>query len=165
VLEFPLLAVFPLAMVFAGAMDLLTMTIPNRVSLALIAAFLVAAPLAGFSLEAIGMHLAAFALVLAVGIGLFSLNLVGGGDVKLLAVAALWIGFDLLMPYLFQVSILGGILSASVLAYRWRPAIPGCPEWATRLHQQGTGIPYGLAIAGAALWIYPQTPWFKILAA
>lgn len=160
-LEFPLLVVFPLAMAFAGAMDLLTMTIPNRVSYALLAAFLVAAPVAGLTLEETGMHLAAFAIVLAATIGMFAFKLLGGGDAKLLSVAALWVGFDHLLPYLFMVSLLGGLLCGLVLAYRWRPALPAGPEWARRLHQHGSGVPYGLAIAGGALWIYPQTPWFQ----
>ncbi len=160
-LELPLLVVFPIAMAFAGLMDLLTMKIPNRISAALLGAFLVLAPLSGLSLEAFGMHLAAFAIVLAVSIGMFAFNLVGGGDAKLLSVAALWVGFDHLLPFLLYVSIAGGALSALVLAYRWQPALPAGPEWAQRLHREGGGIPYGLAIAAGALWVYPQTHWFQ----
>ena len=33
-------------------------------------------------------------------------------------------------------------------------------EWALRLHDRRGGIPYGIALAGAALWVYPSTPWF-----
>ena len=36
-LEYPLLLVFPVAMAFAAAFDLFTMTIPNKVSVALVA--------------------------------------------------------------------------------------------------------------------------------
>ena len=43
-------------------------------------------------------------------------------------------------------------------------ALPG-PAWALRLHERGCGIPYGVAIAGAALLIYPSTPWFAAFAA
>jgi prepilin peptidase CpaA len=52
-----------------------------------------------------------------------------------------------------------------ILVFRQLPvtALPG-PEWALRLHKSGTGIPYGLAIAGAALWIYPRTAWFAAFA-
>lgn len=159
--EYPLLLAFPAAMAFAGAMDLLTMTIPNRISLALAAAFLVAAPFAGLSLEQFGMHLAAFALILVLGVAMFAAGWLGGGDAKLMAVAALWIGFDNLLDYFTQVALFGGVLALAILAYRRMPAtaLP-VPEWAARLHQQGTGIPYGIAIAGAALWIYPSTPWF-----
>ena len=160
-LEYPLLLVFPVAMVFAGAFDLLTMTIPNRISLGLVAAFCIAAPLAGLPLEAILWHCAVGAGVLAAGIFLFTMGWIGGGDAKLLAAASLWIGFDNFVMYLAQVAVLGGVLALAIIAYRRLPirALP-LPEWALRLHRQGTGIPYGLAIAGAALKIYPQTAWF-----
>ena len=46
--ELAILTVFPAAVAFAGAMDLFTMTIPNRISLALVAGFAVLAPLAGW---------------------------------------------------------------------------------------------------------------------
>jgi len=152
-------------MAFAGAMDLLTMNIPNRVSLALAAAFLVAAPVAGLSLDTVLSHVGAAALVLATGIVFFAAGWLGGGDGKLMAAAALWIGFDDLLLYFAEVAVLGGVLALAILAYRQVPAtaLPA-PDWALRLHRNGTGIPYGLAIAGAALWIYPTTPWFAAFA-
>ena len=164
VFEYALLLVFPAAMAFAGAMDLLTMTIPNRISIALGLAFLVAAPLAGLSAEAWVSHLSAAGLVLAAGIVMFALGWLGGGDAKLMTAAALWIGFDDLLVFVTLMAILGGILALAILAYRRLPvgALPG-PGWAMRLHATGTGMPYGLAIAGAALWIYPQTLWFSAL--
>lgn len=167
VFEYPLLLLaFPAAMAFAGAMDLLTMTIPNRISLALGATFLIAAPFAGLSLEQFGMHLASFALILVIGVAMFAAGWLGGGDAKLMAVAALWVGYDNLLEYFTQVAVLGGILALAILAYRRMPAssLPlKVPLWAERLHQQGTGMPYGIAIAGAALAIYPKTPWFMAL--
>ena len=167
--EYPLLLallVFPVAMAFAGAMDLLTMTIPNRISLALLAAFLVAAPLTGMPVSVFLSHVAVGTAVLAAGIAMFAFGWMGGGDAKLLAAAALWIGFDNLAMYLAQVAILGGVLAILLLAYRRFP-MDGwpLPGWALRLHGQGTGIPYGLAIAGAALKIYPETAWFSAFTA
>jgi prepilin peptidase CpaA len=35
------------------------------------------------------------------------------------------------------------------------------PPWAQRLHVPGSHMPYGVAIAAAALWIYPKTIWFQ----
>lgn len=160
-IEYPLLFVFPAAMVFAAVMDLLTMTIPNRISLALLAAFLVAAPLAGLDLESFAIHVGIGFAVLLAGMVLFSLGWLGGGDAKLMAASALWIGPSNLLLYFVQMSILGGALALLLLAYRRLPlaALP-LPEWALRLHNQGTGIPYGVAIAGAALLIYPKTPFY-----
>lgn len=98
--EYPVLMIFPVAMAFAGAMDFFTMTIPNRVSILLIGAFAVAAVVAGMPLTAVANHVLAGILLLACGIVMFSRGWLGGGDAKLLAAAALWIGFDNLFIYL-----------------------------------------------------------------
>jgi len=154
--------VFPVAMAFAGVMDLLTMTIPNRISLALLVAFPCAALAVEMPWSAFAWHLAAGALVLALGFLLFSLGWVGGGDAKLLAAAALWLGFDNLLSYAVLVSMLGGALALLVLSYRMfvPPLWIAQPAWAARLHDRKAGMPYGLALAGAALWVYPSTAWF-----
>jgi prepilin peptidase CpaA len=159
--EYLLLLAFPAAMAFAGAMDLLTMTIPNRISLFLVAAFAIAAPLAGLSMQDIFIHLATGISVLGVGIVLFSFGWLGGGDAKLMAAAALWFGTDNLLMYFAQVAVFGGVLAVAILLYRRIP-VPGIPvpAWAERLHQKNCGIPYGIAIAAAALKMYPDTPWF-----
>lgn len=159
-LEYPLLLVFPVAMVFAAAMDLMTMTIPNRISLALIASFLLLAPFSSLGLQHILVnHIVVGIAVLAIGIAMFSAGLMGGGDAKLIAAGALWIGYDKLLEYVLTISVAGGVLALVVLFYR--RAVPTAaivrPDWAIRLHQQGTGIPYGIAIAAAALMTFPTT--------
>lgn len=165
-LEYPLLFVFPFAMAFAAATDLLTMTIPNRLSLGLCAAFLLVAPIAGLSWQEILSHLAAGSAMLLVGILLFSLGWVGGGDAKLLAAASLWLGFEPMVLFLAYVAVFGGALAVAILAYRSMPAgaLP-LPGWAMRLHGKGEGMPYGVAIAAGALVIYPSTKWFAAFAA
>jgi prepilin peptidase CpaA len=162
VLEYPLLLVFPIAMAFAGAMDLLTMTIPNRVSLALVAGFLLAALASGMSWTTFLSHVAAGALLLVVGVLLFSRGWVGGGDAKLLAAAVLWLGFENLFAYVVLVAFLGGALALAILSFRTLvpPLSFAAPQWAVRLHDRKSGMPYGLALAAAALWIYPSTAWF-----
>jgi len=162
-----LLLVFPAVMIFAAAMDLFTMTIPNRVSLALVAGFAMVAPFSGLPLQTIGLHVLSGAVVLVAAIFMFSRNWLGGGDAKLLAAAGLWIGFDLLTPFVGVVGIFGGILAVVLLAYRhYIPEVWTIRrQWTARLHKQGGGIPYGLAIAAAAIWIYPQTEWFAALVA
>ena len=34
-------------------------------------------------------------------------------------------------------------------------------EWAKRLHRMDAGVPYGIALALAALCVYSDTPWMK----
>lgn len=165
-IEYPLLLAFPVAMAFAAANDLFTMTIPNRISLLLIAAFVAAALVTGLPGEQILIHIGVGAATLAVGFALFSFGLVGGGDAKLMAAGALWMGSELILQYVAYVTICGGALSLLILAYRrFVPAHAlQLPGWAQRLHTHGGGIPYGIAIAAAGLMLYPSTGWFKILA-
>lgn len=162
---YPLVFVFPLAMAFAAATDLLTMTIPNRLSVALCAAFLLIAPLAGLSWQDILSHLAAGSLMLLAGIVLFALGWMGGGDGKLLAVASLWLGFEPMTLFLAYVAALGGALALLILAYRkWPAGALPLPNWALRLHAKGEGMPYGIAIAAGALAVYPSTQVYTALA-
>lgn len=165
-LEFILFLSFPAAMAFAGAMDLFTMTIPNRISIGLVLAFVIAAIAAPLGWADIASHLGAGLLMLAVGIGMFALGWLGGGDAKLLAAAALWFGFGGLMQYLVMVAIAGGMLSFAIILYRSsEPPIWLCgQDWAMRLHAKASGIPYGIALAVAGLWLYPSTPWLASLA-
>lgn len=66
------LILFPALMAFAASSDLFTMTISNKVSLALVGAFLLLAGISVMPLEDFGMHLAAGALVLVVSFGFFT---------------------------------------------------------------------------------------------
>lgn len=160
-----LLMVFPVAMAFAAANDLFTMKIPNKISLLLIAAFALNAFAAGLPLETIGYHAAVGAAVLAVTFTLFVFNMLGGGDAKLMAAGALWMGPALIIDYIAILTIFGGVLAVVILCYRrYVPAqnLP-LPGWAIRLHTQGTGIPYGLAIAASGLVNYPATEIFRAL--
>lgn len=161
--------VLPFAMAFAAAMDLQTLTIPNRVSVVLIVAFLAAAVVAGLSWQNVLIHLAAGSAMLLVGIFMFSMGWLGGGDAKLLAAGALWIGFDQLPQFLVYVGLSGGLLAVVVLAYRKSPTSTlvsaHLPGWAERLRTKGGGIPYGIAIAVGALVVFPSTNLFTLLAA
>jgi prepilin peptidase CpaA len=161
-LQYPILLVFPVAMVFAAAFDLLTMTIPNRISLALVASFVLVAPFSDLPWLTLGIHVATGIAVLLFGFILFSRNWLGGGDAKLLAASGLWLGFDSLGEFMVGVALFGGLLSASILAFRVYLPVNFVPPfyWLERLHGKGNGVPYGIAIAAAALFVYPQTRWF-----
>src|SRR5262245_27753472 len=100
------LLLFPALMAFAASSDLLTMTISNRISLALIAGFFVLAFAAGMGLEAIGYHVLAGALVLVLAFACYARGWIGGGDAKLAASTALWFGFEHLYDYLLWASLL-----------------------------------------------------------
>lgn len=155
------LSLFPALMAFAASSDLLTMTISNRVSLLLVAGFGMLAVVTGMSLTEIGWHLAAGAMVLVGAFVCFARGWIGGGDAKLAAATALWFGFAHLLDYLIYASLFGGALTLLLLQWRnWPlPAMLTGQAWARRLHNQTSGIPYGIALAAAALVVYPHTAW------
>jgi prepilin peptidase CpaA len=157
------LLLFPALMAFAAASDLLTMTISNRVSLLLVAGFLVVAVLSGMSLHDMLSHAGAGLAVLAVAFTCFAMGWVGGGDAKVAAAAALWFGFGHLLEYLIYASLFGGALTLLLLQFRqWPlPAVFYSQDWLLRLHGKDTGIPYGIALALGALLIYPETDWVR----
>ena len=159
------LTLFPATMAFAASSDLFTMTIANRVSLILVAGFFLLALLTGMSPVAIGWHLGAGAVVLVVSFGLFSFGWVGGGDAKLAAATALWFGFAHLLDYLLYASIFGGVLTILLIQFRMLPLprLLAGREWIERLHTRGGGVPYGIALAAAALVVYPHTEWMAAL--
>ncbi|MCA0424266.1 MAG: prepilin peptidase [Proteobacteria bacterium] len=154
-----MLLFFSAAMAFAASSDLVSMTIPNRLSLALIAGFVVFALAAGLSWSVIGWHLAAGGVMLAATFAMFAAGWVGGGDAKLAAATAVWCGFPTLMEYSLVASMLGGFLTLALLFARGYslPRFALNWDWAVRLHDKKTGIPYGIALAAAGLIILPET--------
>jgi prepilin peptidase CpaA len=155
------LLLFPALMAFAASSDLLTMTISNRLSLALVAAFFVLSLVTGMSLSEIGMHLGAGAVVLVFAFGFFTQGWIGGGDAKLAAATALWFGFGHLFDYLIYAALLGGALTLVLIQFRKLP-LPGPlarQGWILRLHEKNGGVPYGIALAAAAMIVYAQTGW------
>ena len=164
VIDLVRLTLFPALMAFAASSDLITMTISNRVSIVLLAGFFALALMSGMAMTEVLSHVGAGALVLVVAFGFFARGWIGGGDAKLAAATAIWLGFGYLMNYLVYASLLGGALTFLLIEFRLVP-LPGLLAgqfWAQRLHRQGGDIPYGIALAGAALLIYPDTPWMKI---
>ena len=157
------LTLFPAAMAFAASSDLFTMTIANRVSLFLVAGFILLAALMGMSATELLWHLGAGGCVLVIAFVLFSRGWIGGGDAKLAAATALWFGFAHLLDYLIYASIFGGALTLALIQFRMLPlpAALARREWIDRLHQRGGGVPYGIALAAAALLVYPHTEWMR----
>lgn len=157
-----LLLVFPLCLAFAAISDLLTMTIPNRVSLIMVGSFAVLAPLSGVALPAIGMHALGAVIVFGICFALFALNVMGGGDAKLLSATALWFGLNESLLFLMtDVAIIGGLITLLILLVRAQSntilAI-GLPVPNSLLLAKK--IPYGIAIAIGGFMAFPSSPLF-----
>ncbi|HTV38737.1 MAG TPA: prepilin peptidase [Xanthobacteraceae bacterium] len=159
------LTLFPATMAFAASSDLFTMTIANRVSLILVSGFVLLAVMTGMSVNDMAWHFGAGGAVLLVGFTLFACGWIGGGDAKLAASTALWLGFAHLFDYLIYSAILGGALTLALIQFRMLPlpAVLAGREWIERLHRRGGAVPYGIALAAAALLVYPHTEWMTAL--
>ncbi len=156
---------FPAGMILAGALDFFTMTISNRIALALLGGFFALAIILGLPLAEIGQHISAGAAMLVIAFLMFCAGWIGGGDAKLFAVTALWLGWTHLMQYAFLVAIFGGVLTFALILARQVP-LPSVfvkQSWAVRLHEPRGDIPYGIALAAAGLAIYPQTLWMAAI--
>src|SRR3954467_1242604 len=140
------LLLFPALMAFAASSDLLTMTISNRLSLALAGSFFLLAIVSGTGLTIIALHVGAGILVLSFGFACFAMGWIGGGDAKLAAAIALWFGFDYLLEYLIYASLFGGALTVLLIQFRLfpLPAMLARQPWIARLHEKGAGVPYGV---------------------
>ncbi|MEX6508880.1 prepilin peptidase [Jiella sp. M17.18] len=158
-----LLIAFPFAMIYAASTDLLTMRIENRVCLGLAAAFFLAAALSGMPWQAVGSHAAAGFLCLVVAFGLFAAGWIGGGDAKLLAATTLWFGpgQDLLQYLLFG-ALCGGGLTIALLAMRSHVMPATGVAFVDRLLERNTGVPYGIALGAAGLFVYTNSAWMDI---
>jgi prepilin peptidase CpaA len=166
VVQFVAFFVFPLGMAFAAANDLLTMTISNRLTLGLAAAFVVLAPLAGMDIQTFAMHWAAGGIVLAIAFACFAFGWIGGGDAKFAAAATLWLGWNNALEFIVLASVFGGVLTLAILAFR-RSVVPAFiirQPWVQRLHSDKAGVPYGVALAAAGLAVYPHTMWVMMTA-
>ena len=153
------LLVFPLLMIFAALADLFTMTIPNRVSLVLIAAYLLLALYLRLPFATVGLHVSCGLAMLALTFTMFQMGWIGGGDAKLAAATALWVGWPALFEYGLAASLIGGALTIAILALRHYDL----PEkllsvgFIAKLAEKNGGVPYGIALALAGLMIYPHT--------
>ncbi len=158
------IAAFAVLLVWAGISDVRSFIIPNRVTLAALALYpghLVARYVIGTPVEGWPWAVAIAAAVLAVGALLFAFNIMGGGDVKLLAVCVLWAGPALAPSFILLTAVVGGGLAllylmwgryvAPLLHLRAFSAIPHMPVAVNAGGKQV--LPYGMAIAVSGLFV------------
>jgi prepilin peptidase CpaA len=153
------LVLFPALMAFSASSDLFTMTIPNRICVALALGYLALAVALGVPLAVVAIHLSCGLVVLVAAFAMFSKGWIGGGDAKLAAATALWLGWALILDYGLLVSLLGGVITLALIVGRKMrlPSWAARFDWIARLHHPESGVPYGIALAAAGLVLYPQT--------
>lgn len=157
---------FPFLVSYAAASDLLTMKISNSVNGCIFFSFIYFAVASGMSAEVLAWHVCAGVLTLAVSFGMFARGWIGGGDAKLAAATALWLGLAHLGDFIIIASVLGGMLTLAIVYARSFP-LPAASihlPFVTHLHSAKTDIPYGIALSAAALIVMSHAAGFERLA-
>lgn len=134
--------------------------IPNGHCLAIALLALAEATLAQ---RLLGSAIAGLSL-LVLGMLAWQARLLGGGDAKLLAAVAIWAGPQRLVALLGATALLGGGLALLALwQLRGGQSVTASgaavAEGQPRVAGPGAtaGVPYGVAIAGGALWVWLVT--------
>ncbi|MDA8870210.1 prepilin peptidase [Rhizobiaceae bacterium] len=154
---------FMACMVLATFCDVFTMTIPNKIVLTLVAGFAIFAPFSGLTLVMTGYHVATAAGLLVLCFGFFAAGWMGGGDAKLIAATALWLGPTLAFEFVLFGAVLGGVLTVLIILMRSNsimlPVQLQSAPWMSRLLTPKGGVPYGAALGPAALLVFPASIW------
>jgi prepilin peptidase CpaA len=157
------LVLFAGLLAYAAWSDVRSLTIPNWVSLAMAGAFPVFALASGVEFAAIGINLLFGLGVLAVGFFLFQANIIGGGDAKLLAAAAVWTGLQAFAPFIIWTALAGGVFALMLIVARKHAGLlAAAPSFVYRLLTPKTGVPYGVAIMLGGLMAAPSAPLFTL---
>jgi prepilin peptidase CpaA len=152
----------------AAVQDVRERRIPNRLTgglAALYPVYVLVSPAPVLWPAALGLALVVF----VIGLGLFARELIGGGDVKLIAALSLWAGPDQFVWFLLVTTLTGGALSLFSLWYRrWGglidahlaalglaarrvPDLLAAPPESSSA--RSTTLPYGVAIAAGGVAI------------
>ena len=141
---------------WAAIRDFRTFTIPNWLCASVAVLFIVHAFSDTGSVDWVDSLIAGFLMFLG-GLALFGANLMGGGDVKLMAALGLWAGLDAILEFLVVTSLAGGVLALIVGSRHWlsRQAVssPATGESGDQVSVRTMALPYGVAIACGGLYI------------
>lgn len=148
---------FPLSMIVAGAMDVMTRRIPNLLVTALACAFFPLAWAAGMPSGMVAENCATAIVLLGVGFALFSRGIIGGGDAKLFAVAGLWLGFPPSVVFVGFTAVAGGLLATAIGLWFMLhiEASTRSERLEAFLGELAPDVPYGFALAAGAILATP----------
>lgn len=141
------LAVLTLACATAGWLDVMYRRIPNWLCALTAIAGLIIAALSLLDDAGIVSHALHMLAALAVGIALFAIRVVGGGDAKFYAAIAAWFPLGEAGRLLIHVSLSGLAILIVWFVYRRIRGYPMVKRGATGFD----ALPYGLAIGAGAI--------------
>ena len=101
-------------------------------------------------------HIGSAIVVLLVTFAMFAFKVFGAGDSKMAVSVSLWLGLPGLAPFLFYMTLIGGILAAaSLLLKKYKPIKNPPAGWLRQAQEGSNDIPYGIAIADGTLIAIP----------
>jgi prepilin peptidase CpaA len=130
----------------AAFSDWRSFRIPNLLPALLLVLFFVGHIVWGYS-SALWPNAMHFALALAVGMLLFGMGWIGGGDAKLYAAIALWFNWTGAVYLVFMTTMAGLALAVTYLLIRVFVTKKQKPNDALSKRKRERRIPYGVAIA------------------
>ena len=150
--------VFAAPLLAAACTDFWSMKIPNKVSLAMLAGFFLCLPLTWQGLPLFAEHMAVGLTFFVAGFAMFAFGWLGGGDAKLMAAIAIWFGWEDAMAYVVYTTLFGAALGLMImLTEKILPVRVRTSELGMRMFQGGKDMPYGLALAAGALFVWPSS--------
>lgn len=164
-LVFTVLFCVIIALAFGGAAawsDFNQLMIPNLyvmlIGVSFIPAFVLTqflAPDAGF-FGSWKNHLFSGGLIFLITYGLFHFKLIGGGDAKLITIFAFWVGVKGMMPLLFGMALVGGVLAVMTLLFNSKKLSMNQTKslWITKAQDGAKDVPYGIAIFAGAIFSF-----------
>jgi len=160
------LYLLPTLLIVAATSDVMSLRIPNWLTLLTALLFFPMALATQMPLPEFGSHLLAGVILFAAGYIFFQLGWFGGGDAKLMAAAGLWFGTAKVVPFLALTALTGGILAMflglwSTLMMSWELEGEGfvLARLGGKLRQLKPNIPYGFALALGGILAFKDTWW------
>ena len=157
-ITFIITAIFGLCMLMAAYKDLTSYTIPNVISLILLAGFFALSPFMGLTWAEFGTHIGVFAGSLTLMMAMFAFGWIGGGDAKLFAATAIWwMPYDLMVYTLYTAMAGGALALVLLLSRKMLPVQVQTTGWVHTLMRDEKKMPYGLALAFAGMVTLPMS--------
>jgi prepilin peptidase CpaA len=161
---------FPALLILAAASDVMSLRIPNWLTLLIAILFFPMAFATHMPMAEFGSHLLAGVILFIVGFVFFQAGIFGGGDSKLMAAAGLWFGTAKMLPFLFMTALAGGVLALvvafwSAFMISWEIEGDKAP-FATigkKLRLLGPNVPYGFAFALGGIIAFKDSWWMNVI--
>ena len=155
--------------VFAGLSDIRGLKIPNLYSGVVILAFVACYGLLwafgrGDVFSSLSSHLLGAVIVFGVTAAMFAFGMIGAADSKLGTAYALWVGLLGIFPFLFYMTLAGGVLGVVSLVIKKRKPFksPSKGSWVAQVQAGESKVPYGVAIVFGALASFVNIGYFDL---